>query len=174
MIRFAQTWGFYGAVALGLTPSASFAQAADPQLLSEHDDWAAYTYRNDKEGKVCYIVSQPKNTLPKNVRRDPIYFLITNRPSKNVRNEVSVITGYPYKKGSTTTATIGSSKYSLFTSGDGAWVESNSGEKSMIAAMRRGANMIVKGTSWRGTLTTDTYSLKGVTAAITAINEACG
>lgn len=173
MIRCARTWGFCGAVAIGLIPSALFAQAADPQLLSEHEDWAAYTYQNNKEGKVCYVVSQPKDSLPKNVRRDPVYFLVTNRPAKNVQNEVSVITGYPYKKGSTTTATIGSSKYSLFTSGDGAWVESNSKEKSMIAAMRRGANMVIKGTSWRGTLTTDTYSLKGITAAIKAINEAC-
>jgi hypothetical protein len=34
--------------------------------------------------------------------------------------------------------------------------------------------MIVKGTSSRGTLTTDTYSLSGFTAAFNAISKACG
>ena len=39
--------------------------------------------------------------------------------------------------------------------------------------MRAGANMIVRGKSWRGTNTKDTYSLLGFTAALRAINKAC-
>ncbi|MGB1026239.1 MAG: invasion associated locus B family protein, partial [Rhodospirillaceae bacterium] len=39
--------------------------------------------------------------------------------------------------------------------------------------MKRGRDMIVKGTSSRGTVTTDTYSLSGVTAAMNAIDKAC-
>lgn len=173
MIRHAHNWSYCGIFAIGMVVIATSAQAAEPKLLSEHDDWAAYTYQNNTEGKVCYAVSQPQDSLPKNVRRDPVYFLITNRPAKNVRNEVSVITGYPYKKGSSTTTTIGANKYSLFTSGDGAWVEDGTKEKNLIAAMKRGAGMVVKGTSWRGTVTTDTYSLSGITAAVEAINNAC-
>ena len=33
--------------------------------------------------------------------------------------------------------------------------------------------MQVEGTSWRGTVTTDTYSLTGIAAAIDKIDEAC-
>jgi hypothetical protein len=33
--------------------------------------------------------------------------------------------------------------------------------------------MVIKGTSSRGTLTTDTYSLAGFTAAYNAIEQAC-
>ena len=173
MIRYAKSRSYRGYLAIGVILIATSAHAAEPQLLSEHDDWAAYTYQNNTEGKVCYAVSQPLDSEPKNVRRDPIYFLITNRPAKNVKNEVSVITGYPYKKGSSTTTTIGGSKFSLFTSGDGAWVEDSGKEKNLIRAMKRGADMIVKGTSWRGTVTTDKYSLKGITAAVEAIDGAC-
>ena len=43
----------------------------------------------------------------------------------------------------------------------------------LLAAMKRGNTMIVTGTSSRGTLTTDRYSLSGITAAIEAIGKAC-
>jgi len=39
--------------------------------------------------------------------------------------------------------------------------------------MRAGLTMVVKGTSSRGTLTTDTYSLRGFTAAYDAMQKAC-
>ena len=42
-----------------------------------------------------------------------------------------------------------------------------------MAAMKGGKAMVVKGTSSRGTLTTDTYSLAGFTAAYAAIGKAC-
>lgn len=147
--------------------------AAEPELVSEHEDWAAYTYENDKEGKVCYAVSQPKESEPKNVRRDPVYFLVTNRPARKIRNEVSVIIGYPFKKNSDATASVGGSSFSLFTSSDGAWMKDDGDQRKLIGAMKAGASMTIKGTSWRGTQTADEFSLKGITAAIDAIDSAC-
>jgi hypothetical protein len=47
------------------------------------------------------------------------------------------------------------------------------GERRLVAAMKGGSTMIVKGTSARGNLTTDTYSLSGVTAAVNRINQLC-
>jgi Invasion associated locus B (IalB) protein len=40
--------------------------------------------------------------------------------------------------------------------------------------LKAGKQMIVRGTSSRGTETTDTYSLSGFTAALAAIDKACG
>ena len=39
--------------------------------------------------------------------------------------------------------------------------------------MRRGSNMIVTGTSMRGTLTTDEYSLVGFSAAVDKLGANC-
>jgi hypothetical protein len=39
--------------------------------------------------------------------------------------------------------------------------------------MKSGNNMTVEGTSGRGTVTTDTYSLSGVTAGLDAIAKEC-
>ncbi|MFO1120388.1 MAG: invasion associated locus B family protein [Rhodospirillales bacterium] len=46
-------------------------------------------------------------------------------------------------------------------------------DRAIVAAMKAGKAMIVRGTSARGTLTTDTYSLSGFSAALAAIDKAC-
>jgi hypothetical protein len=149
------------------------AHAQEPERIGEFNDWAAYTYKTDA-GQVCYIVSQPKSSEPKNVNRDPIFFLVTHRPGDKVRNEVNTIIGYPFKEGTTASVTIGDAKFELFTSGDGAWSESAARDAEIVEAMKRGSDMQVQGTSWRGTTTTDRYSLSGVTAAMSKIDETCG
>ena len=88
---------------------------------------------------MCFAVSQPKDMEPKNVNRDPIYFFITTRPREGVREEVNVITGYPYKEGSKTTIQVGSDTFSLYTSGDGAWLENAAEEARLVNAIRAGS-----------------------------------
>ncbi|MGE0210897.1 MAG: invasion associated locus B family protein [Parvibaculaceae bacterium] len=158
-----------GAAILGMAGTAG---AQEPSSLGEFSDWAAYTYKS-KNGPVCYIVSQPKKSQPDGVTRDPIFFLITHRPGEKVRNEVNTIIGYPFKKESSATVQVGSDSFELFTSGDGAWSESSARDSAIVAAMKSGQSMTVKGTSWRGTSTTDQYSLAGVSAAMQKIDSTC-
>jgi hypothetical protein len=61
----------------------------------------------------------------------------------------------------------------LFTSGDGAWADSADRDRAIVEAMKAGSSMRLKGTSWRGTETTDRYSLSGVTAALEKIDAEC-
>lgn len=165
---------FMAIVAMGLKSlSPGVAVAQTPTLLEKYQYWAAYTYKENK-GQVCYIVSQPVDSEPKNVRRDPIYFMVTRRPGEKVRNEVSTIIGYPFKKGSRVNVTIdGATTMQLFTSGDGAWASDKAEDNKLVGAMKRGLGMVVRGTSSRGTLTTDHYSLNGVSAAMNRIDREC-
>ena len=161
---------FIAVVAMGtLLPAAAI--AADPVQVGTFKDWRAYTF-NDPGGKICYVVSEPKKEKGNYTNRDPAYFLITHRPQGNVFDEVSVIAGYTYKKGNEPTATIGKSQFKFYSEGDAAWVFQKD-ESGLIKAMKAGATMVVKGTSSRGTLTTDTYSLSGVTAALNKIDAEC-
>lgn len=148
------------------------ALAQEPRPLGEFQDWAAYTYVSDS-GPVCYIVSKPVDWEPKNVNRGPVFFLVTHRPSERARNEVNTIIGYPFRENSTATVTVGDASFELFTSGDGAWAESADRDRQIVEAMKAGSTMRLTGTSWRGTQTTDRYSLSGVTAAMKKIDEAC-
>ncbi|WP_421725937.1 invasion associated locus B family protein [Bauldia sp.] len=157
---------------IGATTLASAQPAA--KKLQDFREWAAYT--TDRDGKTCFIAAQPqKSEYSKEIRgRDPVFFMVTTIPGKNIRNEASTIIGYPFADESKVTISIdGGSTFTLFTNQDTAWVESQSQEPELIAAMRRGSNMVVQGTSRRGTLTTDTYSLSGVTAALEAIAKEC-
>ena len=90
-----------------------------------------------------------------------------------MKNEVSVIVGYPQKPGHDATAAIGSSTYAMYTQNDGAWVKNAAEEPQMVEIMRRGSDFVVKSESARGTKTTDTYSLKGIAQALDRVAEEC-
>jgi hypothetical protein len=161
------------AVAMMVAGAASaFAEGSDPELLGEFSDWAAYTYKA-KDTKVCYISSRPKSSEPKNAKRDPAFVLVTHMPGRKVKGEVSTIIGYPFKKESTAKLTVDETSFELFTNADGAWADKPETEKKIVAAMKNGKTLKVSGTSWRGTSTTDTYSLNGVSAALAKIDDAC-
>jgi hypothetical protein len=90
-----------------------------------------------------------------------------------VKNEFSAIVGYPQKPGADATAAIGSTTFAMYTQGDGAWVKNAAEEGQLVDAMRKGADLVVKSESARGTRTTDTYSLKGVGQALDKVAEEC-
>jgi invasion protein IalB len=91
-----------------------------------------------------------------------------------VKNEVSIIVGYPQKPNADATVTIdGSARYSMYTQDDGAWVKNAAEEPQLVQAMRKGAEMVVRSVSTHGTKTTDTYSLKGVSDALDKVASEC-
>lgn len=148
------------------------ALAADPKVLGSFKDWNAFAF--DESGhKVCYISSQPKKKEPAAARRGDIYVLVTHRPSEKTFDVVSFIVGYPLKKGSEAAVDIDGKKFALFTDGEAAWARDAETDKALVAALRAGKTLIMKGTSQRGTNTTDTYSLSGVADAYDAIGAAC-
>lgn len=143
-------------------------------LLGQFGDWGAY--RASPGGKkICFALSKPTSakTEPAGRNRDASYAFVSTRPSEKVKNEVSVIVGYPQKPGYDATAAIGSANYAMYTQNDGAWVKNAAEEAQMVDAMRKGADLVVKSESGRGTKTTDTYSLKGIAQALDRVAEEC-
>ena len=61
--------------------------------------------------------------------------------------------------------------FEFFGKEDTAWTKDN--DKTVIFAMEKGIKMIIKGYSSRGTLTTDTYTLKGFTSANNKLSKDC-
>ena len=153
-----------GLVTFGLLISSAHAQ--EPQALGTFGKWTAYVLKGSK-GSECYIASKPIETSPKNVKRDPVHFLITHR------SMVNTIIGYNFKKNSTAGLAIDSVKFEMITDKDGAWLDTSAKDRQAVVAMKKGNKMVVRGTSWRGTKTVDTYSLNGVTAALKKITSTC-
>jgi hypothetical protein len=145
-----------------------------PTLLGQYGDWGAYT-ASPGGSKICFALAKPKTskTEPPGRTRDQSYMFVSSRPADNVRNEVSVIIGYPFKTSSDATAEVGSAKFAMYTQNDGAWIKNVAEEARMVDAMRKGADVTVKGTSGRGTQSSDQFSLKGLAQALDKIEQEC-
>jgi len=155
-------------------PSPAGAGGAQPSLLGQFGDWGAYTAANGGK-KLCYALAKPASqaTEPANRPRDPAYIFVSTRPSENVRNELSIVIGYPFKPGYEANVDIGSAKYAMYTQGDGAWIKNAAEEARMVDAMRRGSDLVVTGESGRGTKSTDRYNLKGLSQALDRVAQEC-
>jgi invasion protein IalB len=154
-------------VALSTTPTF----AEEVALLEKYKDWSAYASKASP--KVCFAVSQPKDSKPSNVRRGPIYVYISHYPADKVTGEVSVKMGYPFAAGAKVTVTVGTDKFELFTKEEGAFVEKTEDEAKLVDAMKAGSSMRVQGRSARGTDTSDSYSLSGISDALDRIAKEC-
>ncbi len=162
-----------GVAAMGWTVfSVTPAHAQDAELIGRFNDWDAYT-RGSGASRFCYMVSKPKEASLRS-RRGEIFFLVWHRPGQKEFDVVQVDIGYPFKDGSEAEVKIGNESWALFTRNESAWTYKPSDDTAVVAALRKGSRMTVKGTSSRGNPTTDSYSLRGTSAAHSAINKACG
>jgi hypothetical protein len=158
------------AACLILAGTPAFAQTA--KLLQKYDDWQVFLHEA-KDEKVCFAASAPKEMEPKTAKRGPVYFYLTTWAKDGVRNEVSVKVGYAFKPDSNPVVTIGSDEFQLYPKEDKAFMRDPAEERKLLDAMRKAQAMTVKGTSSRGTNTTDSYSLKGLASALKQLETAC-
>ena len=147
---------------------------AQPTLLGQYADWGAYT-ATPGGNKICFALAKPKSskTEPPGRKRDPAYIFVSTRPAEKVKNELSVAIGYPFKSSSDATAEIGTATFAMYTQNDGAWIKNVAEETRLLDAMRKAADLTVKGTSRSGTQSTDQYSLKGLAQALDRIEQEC-
>jgi invasion protein IalB len=158
-------------------PAAAAAAAAgggQAKLLGQYGDWGAYT-ASPAGKKICFAISKPTSsaTVPPNRPRNPAYMFIATRPAEKVTNEISIVIGYPFKPSSEATAEVGSTAFALYTQQDGAWIKNAAEEAHMIDAMRGGQTAVVKGASAKGTQSTDTFTLKGLSQALDRTAQEC-
>jgi hypothetical protein len=155
-------------------PAAAVAGSAEPTLIGQFGTWGAYTATPNGK-KVCFALAKPASskTNPPNRPRDPAYAFVSTRPAEKVANEVSVMIGYTLKPGSESTLEVGGASYAMYTQGDGLWIKNAAEEERMVDAMRKAADVVVKGVSAKGTETTDTFSLKGLAQALDKLAQDC-
>src|ERR1700678_324635 len=153
---------------------AAVAGNAEPTLIGQFGTWGAYTATPNGK-KVCFALAKPSSskTNPPNRPRDPAYAFVSTRPAEKVTNEVSIMIGYTLKPGSESTLEVGGGSYAMYTQGDGLWIKNAAEEERMVEAMRKSADVVVKGVSAKGTETIDTFSMKGLSQALDRLAQDC-
>ncbi len=170
--------------------------AGKPALVATYGDWSVFQSHAGKS-RICYTLAQPKDRAPADLKRDPGYAFISERPGEGVRNEVSFIMGFevagapeadakdknkekkkPDAKKSKSdavspTATIGETEFELLPKGSNLWVKNAARESQLIDEMRKGTQIKIKAASKKGGVTLDTYSLVGFSQAIDRALKDC-
>lgn len=144
-------------------------------LVATKTDWSVFAEVNPKE---CWGVSSPKETVNMrdgqavSVRRGDILLFVTFRP-EGAKGEISFSGGYPFAPGSTVDLTVDGNTFGLVTDGEWGWPGSVEDDAAILAALKKGSTAVLKGRSGKGTQTTDTFSLRGFTAAMEEAEKRC-
>lgn len=141
-------------------------------LHGRFGDWAVYSYKENGL-PVCFMKSEPKKQARMRGRGDT-YIMVTHRPAENSLNVLHITAGFDYLAQSDVRLTIDGKNYIMFTDKDHAWGRDATTDRIIVAAMRDGKSALtVRGRDRKGSSITDSYSLKGATAAWKALNKAC-
>ena len=169
--------------------------ANKPALVASYGDWSVFQSQAGKS-HICYTLAQPKERAPADLKRDPAYAFISERPAERVRNEVSFIMGFEVEAASppadskdkkkadakdkksksepiSPTAVIGDAEFELLPKGNNVWAKNAAQESQLIDEMRKGAKLMIKAASKKGKVTVDSYSLAGFSQAIDRALKDC-
>lgn len=162
----------FAAAAVGVALAGTMVMAQNVKSIGTFSSWTAFTH-GEAASLLCFATAQPTKQEPTNAKRNPAFIYVSSWPKDGVKAEVSVRVGYTVRKDSDVTVAVGSASFKLFGRGDRAYVADATEELKLIEAMRKGSTLIVRGTSDRGTATTDTYSLAGISQALQAVATTC-
>jgi hypothetical protein len=154
--------------ALLIAFSATPAVAQSVQALGDFRDWAAYSAA-DGAGQVCFAMSKPTDVSPPPDGYTQAYLYLTHRPAEGVTNELNLVAGFNFAPDQPATLTVGGKSFDLFTQKDAAWLLDASQNDNLAGALRAGSTVTIEGTTEKGILVTETFSLSGATAASRAI-----
>jgi invasion protein IalB len=158
-------------------PAASPQTLPAPKQLGSFDAWTAVEL-TQAANKICYVFARPAASDPKAAKRGEVMLTVTHRPSAKRFDEVSFQSGYPFKQGTPVTVDVDGKKFEFFTRTDvdaeAAWAKDDAADKAVVAAMKSGKTLKVRGTSTRNTETGDTFNLAGFGKAYAEIGKSCG
>ena len=138
----------------------SFALEKGKWTLVKNDDW-------------CYVGSLPtKSDLPDSKKRGDNYILVYKFVGSD-ENIIQIEAGYNYKLDKNINVKIDDTIYDFYSTKDSSQTAWTDNDKKVIYAMKKGLDLILSGESTRGTITNDTFTLKGFTAAINKLNKSC-
>ena len=145
-----------------------FANISNNLFALEKGSWTLTT-----DNDWCYIGSLPiKSDLPETKKRGENYILVYKIIGSD-QNIVQVEAGYQYNLDKDIIVKIDNTFFEFYSTEDSSETAWTDNDEKVIYAMKKGLELVLIGQSNRGTMTKDTYTLKGFTSALNKLNENC-
>lgn len=144
-----------------------------PVLVATFEDWGVYLTKG--KDKTCYVLGQPSERKPSQLKRDPAYLFISTRPQESVRDEISVSMGFEVKitEKAKAVAKVGNESFEMISKGSNLWLKEAGQEGRFVQALKKGAKLTVEAASQKGNKTSDLYRLSGLNAALERLQKEC-
>jgi hypothetical protein len=146
-------------------PAAASANA--PKQIAQFDDWTVATHAEGSQ-TACYALTRAQSSSPSLPGRGEVVLTVTERPT--ARDTVAIEAGFDYAKDATVTVQVDQTGLDFFTRERDAYARDG---KAALAAFQKGERAIARSPGPKGQQVTDTFSLKGFSAAYAAIVKAC-
>lgn len=139
-----------------------------PRAIGRFEDWTAATHPEAGQ-TVCYAFTRATTSTPPVLGRGDVVLTVTQRPG-GARDAVAISAGFAYAANAEVTVQVENTSLPFYTSQRSAFARDG---HAAVAAFERGRQAVAKSPAPRGTVVTDTFSLRGFSPAFAAINKAC-
>ena len=160
---------FFSIICLLSFEQKMFAQI---KMDGQFKNWTAQN-TNINGQQVCYAVSSPVASDPKNLNRAESRIFVSFRSNDKIQNEISITSGYNYKISSKVNVAIDKKEFKFETEDNFAWLTKYEEEVAMIELMRKSSQAKISATSAKGSKTIDTFSLSGFSEAYETAKKKC-
>jgi hypothetical protein len=138
-----------------------------PKLIGKFDDWIAATHA-ESGVPVCYAFTRAQSSIPPLAGRGRVVLTVTQRPSG--RDSVAMESGFNFAQGDTVTVQVEQTGLDFYTDQRAAFARDG---HAAVVAFKAGDRAIARSPAPHDATVTDTFGLKGFTAAYDAISKAC-
>jgi hypothetical protein len=148
-------------------PAAAASKTAAPKAIGAFDDWIAATHEEAGQ-PVCYAFTRAQNSIPAVPGRGAVILTVTQRVSG--RDAVAIEAGFAFAPNATVNVQADQTGLDFYTDKRAAFARNG---HEAVTAFRAAARAVARSPGPHEVTVTDTFSLKGFTAAYEAISKAC-
>jgi hypothetical protein len=148
-------------------PKPAAAKGASPKAIGTFDDWVAATHQEAGQ-PVCYAFTRAQTSIPALPGRGSVVLTVTQRNTG--RDAVAIEAGYAFAPNATVDLQADQTGLDFYTAQRAAFARDG---HAAVAAFQSASRAIARSPGPHDTRLTDTFSLKGFSAAYDAISKAC-
>jgi hypothetical protein len=142
-------------------------KAEGPKAIGTFEDWIAATHQEAGQ-PVCYAFTRAESSIPVLTGRGAVVLTVTQRSSG--RDAVAIEAGFPFAANATVDVQADQTGLDFYTAQRAAFARNG---HAAVTAFQGAGRAIARSPGPRDEKITDTFSLKGFSAAYAAISKAC-